>query len=546
MKKYIFASLAAVAILSSCSQDETMDVFTSADQITFQATTESASRAITSFCANNQPDEISVYARTVEATPTFFIQNQKIVATGNGNYTFAVGTQYWPQQALDFIAFAGDMETPTFNGSISAPAFENYRIAANSANQLDLVYAVTPNRTKAQGTVPLNFRHALSQAVFRARVSNKYTRVEIHNIAIGGIAGQGTFNLPADNTQTTFTGSHNDTSNSTSAQGPASGRGSWTSLSATGEFTTTAIEKSLTNASSYTTLTSSPEGHRANGDWSSVLCLIPQNQPQWDPAQGAAPAANGGYLKVNCTIYNQAKQGSTTTETIAHDGDLYIPMEIDWEQGVRYLYSLDFGAGDNAYTGSDAPTQALTKVSVNVSVDDFVPVEQPAGQETVPGLSLMVDGTKISPELDFINGTITLPATLPAPYDGQVLDGWATSPDSREVEYPAGAQLDFDGTNLTLYAVRHIEITYCFSSTALTTNRVVSYPIINGSASVTFPTYAESQLPEPADDGKYDWTPLYWQMMDGSTITATQYNFGVSYKMTSSITVSAAWKSTRR
>ena len=125
--------------------------------------------------------------------------------------------------------------------------------------------------------------------------------------------------------------------------------------------------------------TSADAGDEFNAN---ALLLLPQTAKAWNPAEVTSPvvtgeAADGSYFLVNCAIYNIAGESFAATDTplwgtTAEHKEVAVPVEINWEQGKKYVYTFVFGEG-GGFDPVD-PVPVLVPVTFEVSVDDFVSV----------------------------------------------------------------------------------------------------------------------------------------------------------------------------
>ena len=210
------------------------------------------------------------------------------------------------------------------------------------AEMRDICFAQT-SATSAGGAVALEFKHAFTQIVFKAKKTSNY-QVDIKKIEIGGMKYSGTmiFNNYSDDQN--WRGDFG--SNTTVYPGFAS---------------TTPI--SLTSAADEAPVQLTEKGQE--------LLLIPQTITKWNPSEGAA---------INSENNNQPRGGfiavtfryrlSTSTEWItggasSTDGyeTTYFPLEANWGKGKKYNYTLLFGGaedngdGDEPGSGNPDPTE---------------------------------------------------------------------------------------------------------------------------------------------------------------------------------------------
>jgi hypothetical protein len=172
MKKILF-SVALTLGLVACSHDEVIDVNRNGDEIKFGVVTDVTTRATDVYCNNNMPGAFNVwaiaYVDNADGTPVThgapYIVKDAIVKDGTA-WKNTSGVRYWPNGTLQFWAEVNAGEN--FIWDAGAPRIEDYTVPTDVAAQKDLLYAVTDKLEKGNGQVTLNFRHALSQVVFRA------------------------------------------------------------------------------------------------------------------------------------------------------------------------------------------------------------------------------------------------------------------------------------------------------------------------------------------------------------------------------------------
>lgn len=140
-----------------------------------------------------------------------FMKNQAVSrdpSTGNCTYS---PIKYWPQDQSQYVHFFGYAQTSGTESPSVTPHFEvtkvdgnnvylgtfnNYQLPAtdnvnedDAIQQSDLIFAVTPQRNKGNGTVALNFKHALTAIVFK--IKNVPANVRVDAISFTGLHSQG-------------------------------------------------------------------------------------------------------------------------------------------------------------------------------------------------------------------------------------------------------------------------------------------------------------------------------------------------------------------
>lgn len=392
--------------MASCSQDETIGINHDGDEITFNVVTNSATRAADVYCNQNLPG--GFYVSAISDGKTYI--DKDYVTGSNGNWTNTSGTRYWPETPVDFYAYvnAGTSYKWSVDGAGKATAkFENFTVNNTVESQEDLLYAVKTNQSKTNGTVNLNFRHALSQIVFQAKNTNANLYVEIAGVSVANVGGTNTFTFPSANTETNIV-DHDGNADGVYEDGEFGditdglNWGTWAALTQGTEqynvdFTEIAVEGNNTLVA---LTTANDAGKEYN---SNAMLLLPQKTTAWDPETYPRPTAEGNtgsYLLVDCAIFNvagddydadgdvclwgeQKKEGGWTTKELA------IPVAFDWQQGKKYVYTLVFGEGNGGYNPDpedpEDPDPVLVPITFEIFVDDFELVNGGEIESGIPG-----------------------------------------------------------------------------------------------------------------------------------------------------------------
>ena len=395
--------------MASCSQDETIGINHDGDEITFNVVTNNATRAADVFCNQNLPG--GFYVSAISDGKTYI--DKDYVTGSNGNWTNTSGTRYWPETAVDFYAHVNGEASYKWSvdGAGKATAkFENFAVNGTVADQVDLLYAVKTGQKKADGTVNLNFRHALSQIVFQAKNTNANLYVEIAGVSVANVGGTNTFTFPSANTETNIdhpeTGPGDDGVYEDDEFGGITYDASW----GTWDNLTSGTEKydvdfDKTSVPGNNTLVSLTTKNDPSKEYNSnAMLLLPQKTTAWDPEANPLPGAagnTGSYLLVDCAIFNVAgddytdgdvclwgkPQGSGWTTK-----ELAIPVAFDWQQGKKYVYTLVFGEGNGGYDPDpepdpdpEDPDPVLVPITFEITVDEFVPVDGGEIESGIPG-----------------------------------------------------------------------------------------------------------------------------------------------------------------
>lgn len=391
--------------MASCSQDETIGINHDGDEITFNVVTNNATRAENVFCNQNLPG--GFYVSAISDDKTYI--DKDYVTGSNGNWTNTSGTRYWPETAVDFYAHVNGGDAYKWNNG--SPKFEGFTVNNTVGSQVDLLYAVKTDQSKAGGKVNLNFRHALSQIVFQAKNTNANLYVEIAGVSVVNVGGTNTFTFPLANTEANIVdhdenadGVYEDGEFGSSINYDASW-GTWEALTQETEQYNVDFDKTpVPGTNTLVSLTTKNEdGEEYN---SNAMLLLPQNTTAWDPEANPLPGAagnTGSYLLVDCAIFNVAGTDYAEGDDVCLWGkpqgsgwttkELAIPVAFDWKQGKKYVYTLVFGEGNGGYDPDpdpedpdpEDPNPVLVPITFEITVDDFELINGGEIESGIPG-----------------------------------------------------------------------------------------------------------------------------------------------------------------
>ena len=333
------------ALLMGCSDEEIANVETSSrNAIGFNVLSNAAeTRATPTTPDNLKNTDFDVFAFTGDGTAfmgkvdTEFGHDGVNIVYNNGKWDYknASDLRYWPTGALDFYAFnpgtvSEDMmmnymwEASGTVQKISYTCIDEYGANTGHANY-DVMYAMAKGQTKDMnnGIVKFNFKHILSQVVFKAKTQYDNMQVDINMIKIHNVKMGGFFTLPAT----------------------ADGTGSWSDpadlpseVSGLGKFTVVKdvniTVKSNTIATDISTTT--------------PMLNRPQELTAWKVSETAtkskleADNAKQCYLEIACKI---RQSGAYLLGSASEYKTIYVPFGDTWEQGKRHIYTLIFGGG---------------------------------------------------------------------------------------------------------------------------------------------------------------------------------------------------------
>lgn len=334
-------------LLMGCSDEEIANVETSSrNAIGFNVLSNAAeTRATPTTPDNLKNTDFDVFAFTGDGTAfmgkvdtEFGHDGVKIVYNnGKWDYKNASDLRYWPTGALDFYAFnpgtvSEDMmmnymwEASGTVQKISYTCIDEYGANTGHANY-DVMYAIAKGQEKDMnnGIVKFNFKHILSQVVFKAKTEYDNMQVDINMIKIHNVKMGGFFTLPAT----------------------ADGTGSWSDpadlpseVSGLGKFTVVKdvniTVKSNTIATDISTTT--------------PMLNRPQELTAWKVSETAtkskleADNAKQCYLEIACKI---RQSGAYLLGSASEYKTIYVPFGDTWVAGKRHIYTLIFGGGYN-------------------------------------------------------------------------------------------------------------------------------------------------------------------------------------------------------
>ena len=359
--KYLLVTALSAAALTACNNDEVLEV-NQGRGISFQVATEAATRAAAT--TTNSIDEFMVWGFTQEE-PAKTLMDDLSVSKTESDWTYT-GTIFWPAAPVNFYSISPEpVSGKVSEGTVSITSDEQkitgFTVDTDQSQQVDLLYAVNKEEKKESHEtepVSINFRHALSQIVFKAKNTNENLKVIVKGVKIANIKKAGNFTYPNATTEsgTITTGT----------------QGLWTSVQTPETFSAGVTELTLDGvqvAQNLTTLN--------NDIYTGALFMIPQELTPWDPeTTGALNTTNKGvYFLVDCQILSGTNKDiqvwpSDASQTHA---EVAIPAsKLTWEQGKKYIYTFTFGEGGGYVPGEEPkPDPTLIGIDFDVTVDEF-------------------------------------------------------------------------------------------------------------------------------------------------------------------------------
>lgn len=242
---------------------------------------------------------------------------------------------YWPTSGdVDFYAvspaitndlflqgFAYDMTSAA--KTITYATVDEYK--SSKGTNHDVMYAVTKGRNKENnGTmaVQMNFKHILSQVVFKAKTMSSILEVDVENVKIHNFVHSGTFTLPE-------------------------GEPAMSNWSTSPDEAVSIATVKLNAANVKTNKTVAVD----LSDMASPLMMIPQKLTKWSTySAGTAVSKLEADNKKECYLEISMKLKQNDSYLIGSAAaytTVYVPFDnaTGWEPGKRYIYTLIFGGG---------------------------------------------------------------------------------------------------------------------------------------------------------------------------------------------------------
>ena len=328
------------ALLMGCSDEEIANVETSSrNAIGFNVLSNAAeTRATPTTNTNLKNTDFDVFAFTADGTAfmgkvdTDFGHDGVNIVYNNGKWDYknASDLRYWPTEALDFYAFNPGTVDEAMQWSymweatkdtqkITYSCSDEYGSGINAHENYDVMYAIAKGQTKDKnnGVVKFNFKHILSQVVFKAKTQYDNMQVDIDVIKIHNFKFAGAFTLPA----------------------AADGTGSWSSSDLAFPHAFTVVKNANITVNSNTAAT--------DISTKTPMLNIPQTLTAWTvsaPNKSKLEADNAKqcYLSITCKIQ---QSGVYLLGSADSYGAIYVPFGDTWVAGKRHIYTLIFGGG---------------------------------------------------------------------------------------------------------------------------------------------------------------------------------------------------------
>lgn len=368
MKKTAIIVLSILAFVG-CSDIEVIEHYPDAE-INFYSSADNMVRATT--YDNKTFEQFFVWGVYNNNGAIQYIMNELPVNKVSGSWSYE-GKKYWPAEGeVDFVGIYPsttiaqtvlDPRTNTPSSSVSYTVSEAAReirfsalranAKANYATALpDVLYAVAEDMTKDSeaGNVQMTFRHAMNQIKLEVKNENPMWALRFRPdsaVILHNVRHKGTYTLPSSSTTTGV-----DTLGSWSA---------WPLADAQPEDFT------ILTGSTLELLTFNSADDKQNYIRSGVFMkdganafMVPCHAAPWEPSTGvAAKDQDGAYFEIWCRVevttpsMNEGTApfviwGDIDAKTAADEGyykPVFIPVEVNWKEGICYKYTFAFGRG---------------------------------------------------------------------------------------------------------------------------------------------------------------------------------------------------------
>ena len=362
---------AAMSSLGSCSSDELLDGTNTLPEnaIAFNVTQQGAlSRGTETNSGNfqNQIKDFQVWAYfDNSATGTgvtpggLYVGDSHTIGTkvngdsnGAWSYDDVTKQQYWPATTapLNFQAITPYAHssftienTPDVSDPKLAHVTANVTVPTTVADQQDIMFAKADGQTRETNsqTVGLNFQHGMSQVVFNGKLASDKIEATVHGIEIHNLHNTGKVGYMGTNAE---------------LQAQTTGVAGTT-------FAAGLVDNPVVNSSSQATVLSAADG---------ALFMLPQTVAKWTTTAknpvptSEADANHNSYLKVTCTVKDKA-----SGVVLVNNGSIYIPLEVNWQQGKKYSYTLVFGQGEQGFKPDGSHDDNLLQIKYSVSAENW-------------------------------------------------------------------------------------------------------------------------------------------------------------------------------
>ena len=395
-QNHFVTTVLSLAIMSGCSSDEIVKESVNNESIAFSITANKNSRSSEFYCNNNLPSDFyaSAFVDKGDGTLKNYMSYEHF-QENNGIWKIVGDERYWPGDGTKLKIYASNYISqylPTgelFYVDLNANSQQmHYTPPKDSKNHIDLLYSYTEQGKPEFGkTASINFRHALSMIVFKAKNSLGHAQVKIDEIRLGNLAYSGYMYYPTKPTDTNYedhTGAGTYPDEATVCTWPKAhlihGMQNHDD-DATRMFHAELPQTVVINNGELKNLTDNDivEGKETN--YGNVFLQIPEKFPAWDHSANkiAIKQKTGAFVYIKCSIQNIADK--TATEPSADDVYIYsdngktkylaLPLNVDWKPGKKYIYTINFNGKNGGGYDPSTGEEVLVPIEFTVTVDDF-------------------------------------------------------------------------------------------------------------------------------------------------------------------------------
>ncbi len=352
-------ALSAIA-LASCSEDEPVSVRQETNNaISFRSGIGTRASETT----NANLDKIYVTAFETDSTaksfvPTLYFNDIEFDKGADSFFTAASGKEYkWlgKYNKINFFSYSPSMDELgadiTVKDDHSGLKLDSYVTPEEIADQVDFITAnASGSQDKNEKTgVELTFDHRLSQIELQAKNENSDYTVKVIGMRIGRPQTTGSFDFN------------------------------------TNEWTLDDWHETAVWTSSCDTITLSATPQNIMGTSGNAM-FIPQTLTPWSPTGDPDNVAREAYLSVLVKITeNDNGDVIYPFENTREYGWASIPLSGTWEQGKKYIYTLDFTNG-GGYEDPDDPNPGHEiiggPIKLTAKVNEWVDSSDPISMQT--------------------------------------------------------------------------------------------------------------------------------------------------------------------
>lgn len=408
-QNHFLAAILSLALMTGCSSEEIVKESVENESISFSITANKNSRSAEFYCNNNLPSDFyaSAFVDKGDGTLKNYMSYEHF-QENNGIWKIVGDERYWPGDGTKLKIYASnryayehincsDMTKYGDNIDRSGVIYvnltsdDNYRCISYtppmySNDQIDVLYSYTEQGKPEFGkTASINFRHALSMIVFKAKNSLGHAQVKIDEIRLFNLAQAGWMRFPTKPTDLNYvdhTGKADYPEEATVCTWPKDKLTHGTQGGADTRYFYTKLPQTVVlNNGELKNLTDNDLVDGKETNYANVFLQIPETFPAWDHSVNKFPIEQrvGAFIYIKCSIQNIADK--TATEPSADDVYIYsdngktkylaLPLNVDWKPGKKYIYTINFNGKNGGGYDPSTGEEVLVPIEFTVTVDDF-------------------------------------------------------------------------------------------------------------------------------------------------------------------------------